>query len=147
MEKNSKQVIVVRSDVNMSIGKTASQVAHASLKVFLDMAKRQQMDYLDSVDAMPLLATSDKELKLSYTEGDAIDKWLNGAFTKIVLKVDSEKELFDVYNKALVNHLPTSLIVDNGKTEFNGVPTPTCCAIGPAWNDEIDAITKDLELM
>lgn len=146
-EKQAKQVIVWRNDLKVRTGKRMAQASHASLKVFLDIAKRQHLDYLDSVDAVPLIADSHKEFRFSYTEDDAFDKWLNGSFTKIVVRVDSEKELFDIYNKALVHRLPTALVVDNGKTEFNGVPTPTCCAIGPAWEDEVNAVTGHLELM
>ena len=39
------------------------------------------------------------------------------------------------------------LITDAGHTEFHGVPTRTCLAIGPAWSDEIDAITGGLQLL
>jgi PTH2 family peptidyl-tRNA hydrolase len=37
--------------------------------------------------------------------------------------------------------------VDAGLTEFNGVPTKTCIAIGPNWSDEIDEITGHLKLL
>ncbi|MCA9071910.1 MAG: hypothetical protein KDA84_23440, partial [Planctomycetaceae bacterium] len=33
------------------------------------------------------------------------------------------------------------------KTEFHGVPTPTCLAIGPAGADKIDEITGKLQLL
>jgi PTH2 family peptidyl-tRNA hydrolase len=39
------------------------------------------------------------------------------------------------------------LITDAGATEFHGVPTHTCCAVGPAWTDEVDAITGALPLL
>ena len=39
------------------------------------------------------------------------------------------------------------MIVDAGLTEFNGVPTKTCIAIGPANPDDIDEITKHLKLL
>jgi PTH2 family peptidyl-tRNA hydrolase len=39
------------------------------------------------------------------------------------------------------------LIVDAGTTEFHGVPTKTCCAVGPAWADAVDAITGGLPLL
>jgi peptidyl-tRNA hydrolase len=33
------------------------------------------------------------------------------------------------------------MIVDSGKTEFGGVSTTTCCAIGPNEAEAIDQIT------
>ena len=39
------------------------------------------------------------------------------------------------------------LITDSGKTEFNGVPTNTCLAIGPDYVDEINKITGHLNLL
>jgi PTH2 family peptidyl-tRNA hydrolase len=36
--------------------------------------------------------------------------------------------------------------IDAGKTEFNGVPTLTCIAIGPEYEDIINPITGQLEL-
>ena len=38
------------------------------------------------------------------------------------------------------------LCVDAGRTEFHGVPTATCCAIGPDWPERIDPITGHLKL-
>jgi PTH2 family peptidyl-tRNA hydrolase len=40
-----------------------------------------------------------------------------------------------------------ALVVDAGATEFHGVPTKTCCAVGPGWTDEVDAITGALPLL
>jgi peptidyl-tRNA hydrolase len=41
----------------------------------------------------------------------------------------------------------TALIEDNGATEFHGVKTATAVAVGPDWEDRVDAITKDLPLL
>jgi peptidyl-tRNA hydrolase, PTH2 family len=62
------------------------------------------------------------------------------------VSVTSEAALDDVVARARAAGLPVSLIVDRGKTEFQGVPTKTCCA-GPAWADEVDAITGELPLL
>ncbi|MBC7975144.1 MAG: hypothetical protein H7138_09180, partial [Myxococcales bacterium] len=43
--------------------------------------------------------------------------------------------------------VPCALIVDAGVTEFRGAPTKTCCAVGPAWTDAVDAITGALPLL
>jgi PTH2 family peptidyl-tRNA hydrolase len=39
------------------------------------------------------------------------------------------------------------LIQDNGTTEFGGVPTYTCLALGPDLAEKIDPLTKDLKLL
>ena len=43
--------------------------------------------------------------------------------------------------------MPCALITDAGKTEFHGVATKTCCAVGPAWAEDVDAITGALPLL
>lgn len=129
-----KQVIVMRKDLNMRKGKIAAQAAHASLKVILDM-----MD----VDCHRDIC----EYKLKVNVRTAIGKWLEMRFTKICVSVDSEKELLEIFTAAKLKGLPTALITDAGLTEFNGVPTKTCIAIGPAYPEELDQITGHLKLM
>lgn len=63
------------------------------------------------------------------------------------LRVESEAELDAIYERALEAGLPCAMIIDAGKTEFNGVPTKTCCAIGPALPAELDPITGHLKLL
>lgn len=70
--------------------------------------------------------------------------WLNGEFTKIVLAVESEEELMELYEKAKEARLNTVLITDSGHTEFS-IPTRTCIGIGPAWEEEIDEVTGHLK--
>ena len=75
------------------------------------------------------------------------NEWLiNGLFTKIVTQVDSEAELMSVFQAATDAGLTVHLITDAGLTEFNGVPTRTCLAIGPNKSEEIDKITGHLKL-
>jgi len=126
----SKQVIVMRKDLNMRKGKMVAQGAHASLKVFLD---RQ-------------ITTSNEGFYRTYemTSQSMID-WIEGSFTKICLGADSEAELDELYEKAKAAGLPCSMIVDNGLTEFNGIKTKTCIAIGPADSDSINNITGYLK--
>lgn len=135
--REAKQVIIVRADLKMSTGKVAAQCAHASLKVFLDISNNTEFPEYHS---SPMLY-------VPYHKGSPMDTWLNGSFTKIVLKVNSEQELKDIYQRAQEAKLISCLIVDNGKTEFNGVPTATCVAIGPELSEEIDKITGHLELL
>lgn len=68
-------------------------------------------------------------------------------FVRFCFTVKSEEDLFEVYNKTRQAGLPHCLICDNGLTEFHGVPTYTCLAIGPAKEEEIDKITGGLKLI
>jgi PTH2 family peptidyl-tRNA hydrolase len=126
----SKQVIVIRKDLNMRKGKMVAQGAHASMKAILD----------SMIDV--------EEEKVLYLEpGTPMEDWINGIFTKICVSVDSEEELLELYNNAKIQGYNAALIQDAGLTEFGGVPTYTCCAIGPNWEDEVNAITGHLKLL
>jgi len=134
-ERVSKQVIVIRIDLNVRKGKMCSQAAHASMKVLLDK--------------MPTVI-GDNHIRTRafiYRPDSALADWIDGIFTKITVSVDSEEALHAVYQQALHANLPAAIIQDVGKTEFGGVPTFTAVAIGPAWADEIDPITGHLPLL
>jgi len=132
---NTKQVIIIRKDLNMRKGKMVAQGAHASMKVFFDRMTHR----------IPALYCDDNSYEMSVT--NAMRNWMEGLFTKICVSVNSEQELLDIYNQALVNGLPCSLIQDAGLTEFNGVPTYTAVAIGPDEVSKIDPICKHLPLL
>ena len=128
----TKQVIVVRKDLNMRRGKEIAQGAHASLAVFFNM---MDMEKNGKKYECTLIHTS-----------EAMHEWMTGGFTKITVVVNSEQELLDVYNKACAAGLPCSLIRDAGKTEFAGVSTLTTVAVGPAFSGDVDKITGGLKL-
>lgn len=129
MSQEVKQVIVVRKDLDMTKGKTAAQVAHASLGAVLQAEKQR--------DRKSLILTMDEDL----------EAWLSGPFAKIVLACNSLEELLELQNKSRGAGIRTCLITDAGRTEFKGVPTVTCLAIGPAKVDKIDKITSSLKLL
>lgn len=120
--RQTKQVIIMRKDLNMRKGKMVAQGAHASLGVFTRGLANESQDFTK--------------------------QWLESDFRKICLSVDSLDELQDIFDKAtLVNDMPVIMITDNGVTEFNGVSTVTCIAIGPYWSDEVDKLTGNLKLL
>lgn len=131
-----KQVIVMRKDLNMRKGKMVAQGAHASMKVFFDKMTEQDNGGLGDG-----LVT--KTLDLNKEEFE----WVNGLFTKICVSVNSEQELTDIYAAAKQAGLNVALIEDSGLTEFHGIPTKTCLAIGPNSSEEIDKITGNLQLL
>jgi PTH2 family peptidyl-tRNA hydrolase len=139
----SKQVIVIRKDLNMRKGKMVAQGAHASMKVILDMMTGSGgFKYISSDGRMGEITKY-----LTFEGGTAINDWINGIFTKICVSVDSEDELIGIYESAKAMELPCSLIEDVGLTEFDGVLTKTAVAIGPAWEDDVNQITGHLKLL
>jgi len=112
----------------MRKGKMIAQGAHASLAVLLDRGEREGE-------------------KLTIALTPAMIEWLGGKFTKVCVGVDSEAALDDVAARAEAAGVPCAVIIDSGRTEFHGVPTKTCLAVGPAWTDEVDAITGELALL
>lgn len=136
-ERRSKQVIVMRKDLNMRKGKMIAQGAHASLiTVFSIIDQYETKSMLGEI-----LNKTEKELRYAYLD------WVEGSFRKICVYVNSEEELEAVFNKAIQSGLPANIITDEGLTEFKGVPTKTCMAIGPAWEDQIDSVTGHLPLL
>jgi PTH2 family peptidyl-tRNA hydrolase len=141
MERTAKQVIVMRKDLNMRKGKMIAQGAHASLKVLLDAGA------MDAGDAANADTGAGAGARFSLALSPALAEWLGGRFAKICVSVDSEAALDAVVEQARAAGVPCALVVDSGRTEFHGVPTKTCCAVGPAWTDEVDAITGGLPLL
>ncbi len=126
--QTAKQVIVIRKDLGMRKGKMIAQGAHASLRVLLDRGAADGDRYVIEMT-------------------DAMKAWMTGRFTKVCVSVDSEAALDEVVARAKAAGVPCALIVDAGQTEFHGVPTKTCCAVGPAWAADVDAITGALPLL
>lgn len=134
-----KQVIVIRKDLKLRRGKECSQAAHASMKFMVERI----ISYLDDDSCSDRDCCSPTPpLDFSFEERE----WMRGIFTKITLQVNSEKELMDIYEAALEEGLEVGLIQDSGKTEFRGVPTYTCLAIGPDTSEKIDKVTSHLKL-
>lgn len=123
-EGDPKMVIVMRDDLNMRKGKMIAQGSHACLSLALKAAGNRGSAYWMM-----------------------FNRWESRLGKKICVRVKSEEHLFNIYSKALLAGLPVHLQVDVGLTEFRGVPTATCCAIGPALPEDIDPITGCLSLL
>lgn len=113
-----KQAIIVRNDLKLSKGKLAVQVSHAS------------------IDAM---------LKIQEFNESWVKAWLKDGMKKIVLKVENEKKLLELF-KTIKKELPVSLIKDAGLTQLKP-DTITCISVGPAPQNLIDKFTKKLKLL
>jgi PTH2 family peptidyl-tRNA hydrolase len=140
----TKQVIIVRNDLKMRKGKMSAQVAHASMNALLKSMSYEKVHMITS----PTENSYDEYTRtLKYNEFSAMEQWLEGKFTKIVLQCDSLQHLESLHATAVSMKLPCSdIIVDVGDTVFNE-PTATCFAIGPEFSDKIDTLTSSLKLM
>jgi len=114
-----KQVIVFRSDLQMSKGKIAAQAGHAAVSAAQEAYVRHKKWW---------------------------EAWLYEGQKKVALKVSSEKELSELEEAADDFGLPHALIVDRGLTE---IPegSVTCLGIGPAPAAMIDRVTGRLKLL
>lgn len=121
VNRDIKQVLVMRTDLQCRKGKMIAQGAHASIHCLLDAAYSGNLTYIKNT-------------------------WVCEGMTKIVCRVDSEDQLLEVYQKARAAKLEVHLITDAGLTEFAG-PTKTCLAIGPDRTEKINKITGDLKLL
>jgi len=132
----TKQVIVLRADLKMRRGKEISQGSHASGAFVF----RQIKDFFDK--EYDCHVSGLVQIRLA----EAAKQWVQNSYTKVCCRVDSEQELLDIEAKAKANGLECHLITDNGLTEFGGVPTRTCLAIGPDESEKIDLVTGHLRL-
>lgn len=133
MNMNTKQVIVIRRDLKCRRGKEIAQGSHASM-AFITRQFQNRNWFLALFGLF----------RLKFTK--AMWEWFLNSFAKVCVQVDTEEELLEIDRLAREAGLECHLITDSGRTEFNGVPTRTCLAIGPDYSDKIDKITGHLKL-
>ena len=149
-----KQIIIVRKDLNMSKGKMAAQVAHASMAFLTNAIKHHVCGTMTDLYVSPI-----KYYKCSlYIPEDIYKEWICGSFTKVILEAKNKYQLEKIYTianelglKENVDYFP---IKDNCYTELepeevdeNGIGrTLTCVGFIPL-NDEIaNKISKKYQL-
>jgi len=114
-----KQVIILRTDLKMSKGKTAAQAGHAAVSAS-EYARKNRPEWWKP--------------------------WMKEGQCKIAVKVASEEELLKLEKKARNEGLPVALIIDRGLTELPP-DTTTCLGIGPAPAEKVDVVTGNLPLL
>jgi PTH2 family peptidyl-tRNA hydrolase len=131
----------MRKDLKMRRGKEIAQGSHASIAFLTRKLQRFWAD-LNAPYQPGGPVPPNFDIYFTHVERE----WINGIFAKVCVRVNSEEELLEIERKAREAGLEVHLITDSGKTEFAGVPTNTCLAIGPDEASKIDAITGHLEL-
>jgi len=111
-----KQMIIVRNDLNMSVGKKCAQSCHACLGAY---------------------RKTDKKIK---------QEWKSQGEKKVVVEINSKKDLLDLFEQAKKENIPSYLVQDAGLTELKP-GTITALAIGPEKEDKIDQLTINLKLL
>ncbi|MFC6615072.1 peptidyl-tRNA hydrolase Pth2 [Halopenitus salinus] len=110
-----KQAIVARADLGMGEGKLAAQVAHASLSAYEDASSSVRK------------------------------RWKGDGQKKVVLRGDSESQLFELADRADREGLPYAIVRDAGHTQLEP-GTVSALAVGPGSEDLVDRVTGDLPL-
>lgn len=131
INRECKMVFCVRTDLKMGKGKMCSQCCHACLAVYKKVLKRNQKNGI----------SDNKKENMSY-----LNVWRGGGEKKVVLKVSSVNELYEIEKKAANENLLTAIIIDAGRTQIEP-NTATVLAIEPAPEDIIDKVTGHLPLL
>jgi len=114
-----KQILVIRADLKMGVGKSIVQGAHASI---LASEKTKRLD------------------------PDTWKAWFHEGQRKIVCKVHSLEDLLQIKQQVERLDIPCELVADAGLTQLEP-GTVTALGIGPVLEKTVDPITRTLKLM
>lgn len=134
IERNIKQFIIVREDLEMSPGKMGAQISHAAKKVWFDKF---------AVAPPGAIATPVGMTTYYFSATQEEVDWIQGGFTTILKRIKNEDKLLKTFNKAKEAGLNATLIKDAGLTELEG-ENYTAIAIGPNHVDKCMPIVKRL---
>ncbi len=114
-----KMVIVVRNDLKLSKGKAAAQAGHAAVSCAFASNKKDPKTFRE---------------------------WWDKGQAKIVLKVDSEAQLYEIKSFADAQGIINCVITDAGRTEI-APGTVTCIGLGPAKVSDMNRLTGELKML
>lgn len=109
-----KQIIVLRTDLKLGKGKLVAQGAHASLQAYKQASPTARRE------------------------------WESTGAKKIVVKVNSKRELFQLVRRC--KKLPLAIIRDAGHTQVRPGEV-TALGIGPARDQDLEVLTGELKLL
>ena len=162
-----KQVLLIRTDLNMRKGKMIAQGAHASMAAILNLGSMVyanksrafrmpfSQDDPDNLPPLPPLGFAPEytsyELKVYQEVNQHVFHWLTSSFTKVALQIPSLHELLAIVDQFKSHNpsYPVSIIHDTGGTDLpdKDNPTITAAALGPAPSSVIDPYTGHLKLL
>ena len=149
-----RQLIIARKDLNMSPGKLAAQVSHASMAFLSNMIRHGVLQKRVSLDTGEM-----ERYEIMITMDPAIyDDWLCGIFTKTICEAKNRNQLMKAValaeEQGLVENQDFFLIKDNCLTELepeeigeDGIGrTLTCIGFRPLPDDKAHAISRKYQL-
>lgn len=145
-----KQIIIVRKDLQMSIGKICSQVSHASMAFLTNEIRNEWSKNTTYFKGNEYKTYYSVELTF---DKDLFEQWIDGEFTKCVLKAKNKSQLLKAKTLAeemgMTENEEFFCIYDNCHTELtpedNG-RTLTCIGFKPMDSEVIDKIGKKYQL-
>ena len=143
-----KQLIIARKDLNMSAGKLAAQVSHASMAFLTNKLKEPLSFVRIDCEKNPHCYL---EIKI---DSGLYDEWINGSFTKIVCQAKNKTQIMKAVTIAqelnLVEGKDYFLIRDNCLTELEPEDedgrTLTCIGFVPMESSIVEQISKKFQL-
>lgn len=149
-----RQLIIARKDLNMSPGKLAAQVSHASMAFLSRMIREGGLQKRVSLDTGEM-----ERYEIMITMDPAVyEDWFCGIFTKTICEAKNRNQLMKAVSLAeemrLVENQDFFLIKDNCLTELvpeeigeDGVGrTLTCIGFRPLPDDMAHAISRKFQL-
>lgn len=148
-----RQLIIARKDLNMSAGKLAAQVSHASMAFLTTPLK----DAKDDKNRIKRIENGDYAFEIKM-DADTYDNWICGIFTKTICEARNKNQLLKAKKMAeelgMEDGKDFFLIKDNCLTELepeevdeNGVGrTLTCIGFRPLPDDVAHEISRKFQL-
>lgn len=149
-----RQLIIARKDLNMSPGKLAAQVSHASMAFLSHIIREGGLQKRVSLDTGEM-----ERYEIVITMDPAVyDDWFCGIFTKTICEAKNRNQLMKAVSLAeemgLTENQDFFLIKDNCLTELvpeeigeDGVGrTLTCIGFRPLPDDMAHAISRKFQL-
>lgn len=143
-----KQIIIARKDLNMSAGKLAAQVSHASMAFLLNMIR-------DKSHPCNGFCMSETKNDCTYYNSNLMikkevyEQWLDGEYTKVVLQAKNKSQIEKAVQMAKDLNMTEGkdyfIIRDNCHTELEPEEdgkTLTCIGFTPMNSEMIDQIGR-----
>ena len=149
-----RKVIIARKDLNMSTGKLAAQISHASLAFLTKKLKRPMKIH----ETYSMEGNTDGYLVEIFLDKDMYNEWICGIFTKTICEAKNKNQLEKAITIAkeigLKENIDYFLIKDCCLTELkpeevdeNGIGrTLTCIGFKPLPDEIAHRISKKFQL-
>jgi peptidyl-tRNA hydrolase len=116
--------VIIRKDLSMPRGKMGAQAAHSAMRLFLGGLMPNGIPFQRSLPVSRV-----EEFKRWLSEGDIALQMVKGE---------------EALHAALPSDQPMAIIIDNGRTHFNGQKTLTCAAYG-LFSTGGEGLSPDME--